>query len=58
MIEVFDLAGRRAGDRIDATWPAGTHDIAWSARGLAPGVYLARLTAAEGSRTLRLVRVR
>jgi hypothetical protein len=52
-IEVFDVAGRRTPDRIEGTFPAGTHDVTLSTRDLTPGVYLARLTAIGASRTAR-----
>ena len=39
------FAGRRVAAPIRGSWPAGPHEITWDARGLAPGVYLARLTA-------------
>jgi hypothetical protein len=57
-IEVFDVAGRRAGDAIRSSWTAGPHEIAWNARGLGPGFYLARLTAGRGRAVVRMVRVR
>ena len=57
-IEVFDVAGRRAADPIRGTWPAGTHEIAWNARDLAPGVYHARLTAGARQAVARMVRAR
>jgi hypothetical protein len=55
---VFDVAGRRAADRIEGEWSAGPHEIAWDARRLAPGVYAARFTALGRQKTVRLVRVR
>ncbi len=58
VIEVFDAAGRRAADPIEGTWTAGPHQIGWSARSLAPGVYHARLTTSSGSAVVRLIRVR
>jgi hypothetical protein len=57
-IEVFDVAGRRTGDRLLGSWPAGAHEVSWSARGLAPGVFLARLTAGARQEVVRLVHVR
>jgi hypothetical protein len=57
-IEVFDVAGRRAADAIRGSWPAGSHQIAWDARGLGPGVYLARLTAGSRRSVVRMVRAR
>jgi photosystem II stability/assembly factor-like uncharacterized protein len=52
-IEVFDVAGRRTPGRIEGVLPAGGHDVTWDTRGLAAGVYLARLTAAGASQTAR-----
>jgi hypothetical protein len=54
VIEVFDVAGRRAADAIRGSWPTGPHEIAWDARGLGPGVYLARLTAGGGQAVARM----
>jgi hypothetical protein len=57
-IEVFDVAGRRAADAIHGSWPAGSHEVAWNARGLGPGVYLARLTAGSRRSVVRMIRAR
>lgn len=57
-IEVFDVTGRRAGDRVQGSWSEGTHEVAWSARDIAPGVYLARLTTARAQEVVRLVHSR
>lgn len=57
-IDVFDLAGRRVASSIEGTFAAGTNEIAWDARALAPGVYHARLNAGAQAETARLVRVR
>lgn len=54
-IELFDLAGRRAADRIEGSWPAGPHDVTLDTRGLASGVYLARLVAGDASESARMV---
>ena len=43
---------------VDDALPAGPNEVAWSARGLAPGIYLARLTDGRRSATLRLVRAK
>lgn len=57
-LEVFDAAGRRATDRIAATYGAGPNEIEWDARGLPPGVYAARLSASGRQEIVRLVRLR
>jgi len=55
-IEVFDVAGRRVGNAIRETRPAGHGEAGWDAGGLTAGVYLARITAAAGHATAHLVR--
>jgi hypothetical protein len=57
-IEVFDVAGRRAADSIRGSWPAGPHEIAWGARGLGSGIYLARLTAGGKRAVARMIHAR
>jgi hypothetical protein len=57
-LELFDVAGRRAADRIAGFWPAGTHELAVNPSGLQPGVYSARMTAGTLRETVRLIRVR
>jgi hypothetical protein len=56
-LEVFDVAGRRAGDSIRDRRPAGHGEIEWDASHLTAGVYHARLTAPGRQATARLVRV-
>jgi hypothetical protein len=58
VIEVFDAAGRRVSQRLESGWSAGQHEVAWSARGLSPGVYWARLTVNHRRAVTRLVCVR
>jgi hypothetical protein len=63
-LEIFDVTGRRVavllrGERV----AAGRHTVTWSGeddRGarVAPGVYFAKLTAGDGERTRKLVRIR
>jgi hypothetical protein len=55
-IQVFDVEGRRVGDAIRETRPAGHGETSWDASRLSAGVYYARLTAAPGHATARLVR--
>lgn len=57
-IDLFDVTGRHLPGGIAETRPAGTNEIAYPARQLAPGVYLARLNAVGRSETVRIVRVR
>ena len=56
-IEFFDVAGRRAPESIDQTLPAGANEVRWKTGGLAPGVYVARLSALGRSAVVRLVRI-
>lgn len=58
VLEVFDLAGRRAADAIRGSFPAGPHEITWDARKLGPGVYHARLTAGGEQAVVRVIRAR
>jgi hypothetical protein len=57
IIEVFDVAGRRASTALDASMLAGPHEIAWSAGDLSPGVYHARLRFGRRSEAVRLIRL-
>jgi hypothetical protein len=57
-VDVFNVAGRRVASPIRGSWPAGRNEIAWDARALVPGFYLARLTAAGRHAVVRMVRVR
>lgn len=54
-IDVFDIAGRKVGNAIRETRPAGHGAIEWATGGLAAGVYHARLTASGGRVTARLI---
>ncbi len=62
-VTVFDLAGRRVRDLMDAATPAGETRVAWdgvddAGREAAPGIYLARLELdGRASGTARLFRV-
>lgn len=62
-LEVFDLRGRRVAGLLDESRPAGHHAVTWQARhddgrGLASGVYVARLQAGDRCLTRRLTLVR
>ena len=54
-LDVLDALGRRVATLADGALPAGDHALAWDAHGLAPGVYVARLTSADRHATLRIV---
>jgi photosystem II stability/assembly factor-like uncharacterized protein len=54
-IDVFDLAGRRAAGRIEGFRSAGSHEVTLDTSALAPGVYLARVTADGASESARMV---
>ncbi len=50
-LDLFDARGRRAGRLLDRPLPAGPHDLAFDASGLAPGVYFLRLTDGRRAHT-------
>lgn len=55
-LAVFDVAGRRMRETVLAL-PPGNHEVALDVRGLAPGMYLARLQAPGRDESLRFVRL-
>jgi sulfatase modifying factor 1 len=57
-IDFFDVAGRRVPGSIDEALPAGATEVRWKTGGLAPGVYMARLSAIGRSEVVRFVRIR
>ena len=58
-LAVFDLAGRRVAQLVDATLAAGRHEARFTPGGeLSPGVYLVRLEAGGAKRTARVVWMR
>ncbi len=59
-LEVFDVAGRSVGVLVDGELDAGRHEVTWlgrddAGRGLATGVYFARLTVGEESEVAKLI---
>lgn len=56
-LEVFDALGRRVALVTEGPHPAGTHSVTFRAEGLAPGLYVARLTAGSQTATRRLLHV-
>jgi len=62
-VDVFDLSGRRLASAQRGPLSAGRHAVPWDGRGadggsVAPGVYLARVSAGERTATTRFVRIR
>ena len=60
---VYDLLGRHIDTPIDAEYAAGAHDVPLSPdagpdKGLKPGIYILRLTTAEGSASIKVSKVR
>ena len=52
---VMDPLGRRVVTLLDENVSAGVHSVRWETRGMAPGVYVARLIAGAEVRSVRLV---
>ena len=57
-IQMYDVLGRATGERIDASWSAGPHEVELDGQRLSPGVYTAVLTAGDAREVVRLVHVR
>jgi galactose oxidase-like protein len=57
-LRVFDVRGRLVQTLVDGRMPAGRHEVAWDARGLATGVYFAELRSGALHEHQRLVLVR
>ncbi len=55
VLEVFDLTGRSVSRPVDGFKPAGRYSATLQAQGLAPGIYVARLTAGGYCVTTKLV---
>jgi len=55
VLEVFDLTGRSVARPVDCLKSAGRYSTTLSAKGLAPGVYVARLSAGGRCLTRKLV---
>jgi VCBS repeat protein/FG-GAP repeat protein len=57
-LEVLDITGRRVWERpLDGLRP-GVHDVAWTRAGVAPGIYVVRLTEDGASVARRIAVVR
>jgi hypothetical protein len=57
-IEVFNVAGRRVGERIQGSFAPGPNVVSWHAQGLSPGIYAAQLTVGGKRAVVRLVHIR
>ncbi|GAB5536924.1 MAG: hypothetical protein Rubg2KO_31730 [Rubricoccaceae bacterium] len=57
-LAIYDLLGREVARLVDAPQAAGEHRVAFEARGMAPGVYVARLTMGGEVATRRMTLVR
>ncbi len=57
-LAVYDVMGRRVAVLVEGALPAGEHQVAFDARGLSSGLYLARLVTPRGgfTRTMQLVK--
>lgn len=58
-LTLHDVQGRTVAVLADRAYPAGVHAVLWDAgpRGLARGLYFARLRAGGAQRVLRLIRI-
>lgn len=57
VLSVYDVLGRRVADLADGMFPAGHHEIRWTAAP-APGVYFVRMAAGGTMRTQQVTIVR
>jgi hypothetical protein len=54
-LDVYDIAGRHVARLYEGDAPAGTTGVTWSRGSARPGVYFARLLAADGAHTAKAV---
>ena len=54
-LAVYDVRGRLVASLVDRDQGAGPHEVTWTAKGLASGVYLAHLKAGGQVRTSRML---
>jgi len=57
-LEVVDVNGRQVATLVDASLPAGAHEVTWQPTNAAPGVYCYRLFSSAGSRGGELLLLR
>lgn len=57
-LAVYNLAGQRVAQLLDAPLAAGEHNVTFDGSALASGVYIARAEAADQSRQLKLLLVK
>ena len=57
-LEIYDLRGRRVDVPLDAPLGEGRHETSWDASGQPSGVYVARLSTADGSFERRIALVK
>ena len=57
-IDILDVAGRRAAERIEGWWSPGPHEVTLDARRMSPGIYAAVLTSGAAHESIHLVHVR
>jgi hypothetical protein len=54
-LEVYNVLGQSAGVPVEGRYPAGNHEIAFSAENLPSGIYFYRLTHEGGSETRKML---
>lgn len=54
---VYDAAGNRVAEILNAYQPAGIHSVRWNAAAAQPGLYFLKLLTDTGAQTARLVKV-
>lgn len=58
VLKIYDNLGREIGTLVDGPLEAGTHEVVWSAEGLASGVYLVRLQVGDVEEARKMVLLR
>jgi hypothetical protein len=57
-LAIYDVLGREVDLLVEGTMTAGTHKVLWEARGVASGIYFARLEAGSRVMTRKLLLLR
>jgi hypothetical protein len=54
-LKIYNLLGREVATLVDQQMPAGAHQVAWNAQGVASGVYFYKISAGNYSKSHKMI---